>query len=190
MVVLITTSGQVTKRTFQFQTPVDEGLAEFARVYLNERLVGEQLGTRRVAAAFDSADLRPKERAFFDVLRPAFATAGPGDVEGLHLGGTSRLLDNLTRAGAGHLNEVLQMLEERYNLLELLAGALREDGVYLRIGHEMPQPIAAGVLARVHHLRRGQPQPGHGERHRPDADGLPARHLDRAGDSRRSQRVS
>ena len=29
------------------------------------------------------------------------------------------------------------MLEERYNLLELLAEAMREDGVYLRIGHEM-----------------------------------------------------
>ena len=55
--------------------------------------------------------------------RPAFETPGPGDVEGLHLGGTSRLLDNLTRAGAVHLSEVLQMLEERYNLLELLAGA-------------------------------------------------------------------
>jgi heat-inducible transcriptional repressor len=35
---------------------------------------------------------------------------------------------------------VLQMLEERYNLLELLAGALREDGIYLRIGHEMTPP--------------------------------------------------
>ena len=32
------------------------------------------------------------------------------------------------------------MLEERYNLLELLAGVLREDGVYLRIGHEMTSP--------------------------------------------------
>ena len=32
------------------------------------------------------------------------------------------------------------MLEERYNLLELLAGALREDGIYLRIGHEMAPP--------------------------------------------------
>jgi heat-inducible transcriptional repressor len=140
MVVLITTSGQVTKRVFDFPYQVDEGLAEFARVYLNERLVGAQLGTRRVSAVFESPDLRLKERAFLDALRPAFETPGPGDVEGLHLGGTSRLLDNLTRAGAGHLNEVLQMLEERYNLLELLAGALREDGMYLRIGHEMTTP--------------------------------------------------
>ena len=65
-----------------FADPVDEGLAEFARVYLNERLVGSQLGTRRVAAVFESLDLRLKERAFLDALRPAFETPGPGDVRG------------------------------------------------------------------------------------------------------------
>ena len=32
------------------------------------------------------------------------------------------------------------MLEERYKLLELLSEALREDGMYLRIGHEMHAP--------------------------------------------------
>lgn len=141
MVVIITTSGQVTKRMFDFADPVDEGLAEFARVYLNERLVGAQLGTRRTASVFASPDLGPKERAFLAVLRPAFEAPGLGDVEGLHLGGASRLLDNLTRQGAGHLNEILAMLEQRYNLLELLAEAIREDGIYLRIGHEMAQPM-------------------------------------------------
>ena len=140
MVVIITTSGQVTKRIFPLAEAVDEGLAEFARVYLNERLVGAQLGTRRAAGAFESLDLRPKERAFLDTVRQAFETLGPGDVEGLHLGGASRLLDNLTREGAGHLSEVLEMLEQRYNLLELLSQALREDGVFLRIGHEMTPP--------------------------------------------------
>jgi len=140
MVVVITTSGQVTKRVFNLSDAVDEGLAEFARVYLNERLVGAQLGTRRAAAAFESLELRPKERAFLDTVRPAFEAPGPGDVEGLHFGGTSRLFDNLSREGAGHLHEVLEMLEQRYNLLELLADALREDGVFLRIGHEMTSP--------------------------------------------------
>jgi heat-inducible transcriptional repressor len=140
MVVVITTSGQVTKRIFHFDETVDAGLAEFARVYLNERLVGSQLGTRRVAAAFESPDLGHKERAFLFALRGAFDALGPGDVEGLHLGGTSRLLENLDREGVGHLNELLEMLEQRYNLLELLSGALREDGVYLRIGHEIETP--------------------------------------------------
>ena len=140
MVVIITTSGQVTKRVFHLHAAVDEGLAEFARVYLNERLVGAQLGTRRAAAAFESFELRPKERAFLDTVRPAFETPGPGDVEGLHFGGTSRLFDNLSREGAGHLHEVLEMLEQRYHLLELLSDALREGGVFLRIGHEMTSP--------------------------------------------------
>lgn len=140
MVVIITTSGQVTKRIFHFDDPVDEGLAEFARVYLNERLIGSQLGTRHISAVFESPDLRSRERAFVDALRPAFEAPGPGDVESLHLGGASRLLDNLTREGAGHLDEVLEMLEQRYNLLELLADAMRKDGIYLRIGHEMTPP--------------------------------------------------
>ena len=140
MVVIITTSGQVTKRVFHLEQAVDEGLAEFARVYLNERLVGVQLGTRRVAAAFDSLELRPRERAFLETVRPAFETPGPGDLDGLHFGGTSRLFSNLSREGAGHLHEVLEMLEQRYNLLELMSDALREDGVFLRIGHEMAPP--------------------------------------------------
>ena len=140
MVVVITTSGQVTKRVFEFPHPVDEGLAEFARVYLNERLMGAQLGTHLVAAAFESVELRGKERVFLAALRPAFESLGHDAVEGLHLGGTSRLLENLTREGAGHLNELLELLEERFNLLELLSQALREDGLFLRIGHEMDDP--------------------------------------------------
>lgn len=140
MVVLITTSGQVTKRVFSFADPVDDGLASFARVYLNEQLVGAQLGTRRVTEVFESHDLGPTERTFLEALRPAFELPEPGDVEGLHLGGTSHLLERLRHSGASRLSEVLQMLEERYILLELLAGALREDGVYLRIGHELDAP--------------------------------------------------
>ncbi len=142
MVVVITTSGQVTKRIFNVADPVDEGLAEFARVYLNERLVGVQLGTHRVAAAFDDLELDGKESAFLDVVRPAFDTvsAGAGDAEGLHFGGTGRLLEHLDREGATQLNDLLAMLEERYHLLELLSEALREDGMYLRIGHEIGAP--------------------------------------------------
>jgi heat-inducible transcriptional repressor len=140
MVVIITTSGQVTKRIFHFAGAVDEGLAEFARVYLNERLVGGQLGTRRVAAAFESTELRPKERTFLEALRPAFQAIGQGAVEGLHVGGTSRLLDNLTRQGASHLNELLELLEQRFDLLELMSQALRGDGMFLRIGHELEDP--------------------------------------------------
>jgi heat-inducible transcriptional repressor len=148
MVVVIMSSGQVSKRVFSFEERLDAGLASFARAYLNERLVGAQLGTRLVGATFDSADLRGKERSFLAAIRPAFETPA-GDVEGLHLGGASRLVDNLSREGVKHLDELLEMLEQRYNLLELLADALREDGVYLRIGSEMstPQLQACSLVA-------------------------------------------
>ncbi|MEZ5126401.1 MAG: heat-inducible transcriptional repressor HrcA [Thermoleophilia bacterium] len=139
MVVIITSSGQVTKRNFRFVDPIDEGLAAFARVYLNERLVGAQLGTRVVGAAFESPDLKAKEHEFLAALSSAFAAPG-GDADGLHMGGASRLLDNLSRAGAAHLDELVEILEHRINLLELLADVLREDGVYLRIGQEMTTP--------------------------------------------------
>ncbi len=102
--------------------------------------MGAQLGTRRASAAFESAELGGMERAFLDSIRPAFDALNADAVEGLHLDGTSRLLDNLARQGAGHLNELLEMLEERFNLLELLSDALRVDGVFLRIGHEMAPP--------------------------------------------------
>ena len=148
MVVIITSSGQVTKRVFDFEEPVDEGLAGFARAYLNERLIGAQLGTRRVSTTFENRELGGKERQFLTAIRPAFSTS-LGDADGLHMGGASRLVDNLSREGIGRLDELLEMLEHRYNLLELLADALVEDGVYLRIGSEMstPQLQACSLVA-------------------------------------------
>src|SRR5581483_1094403 len=46
MVVVITSTGGVTKRLFTFASPVDPGLADWAASYLNERLVGLGLGAR------------------------------------------------------------------------------------------------------------------------------------------------
>ena len=72
MVVVITSAGRVTKRVFHVERAIDEGLADFARVYLNERLTGKQVGTRVVDSAFSSTELGPQERAFLATLRPAF----------------------------------------------------------------------------------------------------------------------
>ena len=46
MVVLITASGEVSKRMLSFATPVDTGLVEWARAYLNETVAGQKLGPR------------------------------------------------------------------------------------------------------------------------------------------------
>jgi len=140
MVVIITTSGRVSKRVFQLSSRVDEGLVEFARVYLNERLTGFQLGTRAIENAFSSPELGATERSFLAALLPAFRVVVGQDPGALHMGGTSRLLERLSGQGVEHLNDVVAQLEERYNLLELLSGALRGGDIYLRIGHEMNEP--------------------------------------------------
>src|SRR4029453_10298029 len=44
MVVVITSTGGVSKRMFAFERPVDPGLADWAASYLNERLAGLGLG--------------------------------------------------------------------------------------------------------------------------------------------------
>ena len=140
MVVVITSAGRVTKRVFHVERAIDEGLADFARVYLNERLTGKQIGTRAIDAAFSSAELGHPERAFLAALRPAFELVVEQDAGSLHLGGTARLLERLSEQGASHLNDIVALLEERYNLLQLLSEALRGPDLYLRIGREMDDP--------------------------------------------------
>lgn len=144
MVMIIASTGRVAKRVFRFDEPVDEGLVDAMRAYLNERLTGQRLGTRVVDAIFTDPDLGETERAFLAAIRPAFDPVGQLDPERLHMGGTTRLLETLSAQGTPHLDEIVELLEERCNLLELLYDALRQDGLYLRIGHEMQRPSLQG----------------------------------------------
>jgi heat-inducible transcriptional repressor len=140
MVVVITTAGRVIKRVFHVDRPIDEGLADYGRVYLNERLTGKQLGTRVIDSAFESPELGPAEREFLAALRPAFEVVIEEDVGSVHVGGTARLLERLSRQGAGHLDDIVALLEERYNVLQLVSEAARRPGLYLRIGSELQAP--------------------------------------------------
>src|SRR5918992_5042449 len=57
LVVVITSSGTVTKRAFTFEEPVDSGLADWAASYLNERLGGTDLGALTLPSRIFSAEL-------------------------------------------------------------------------------------------------------------------------------------
>src|SRR6476646_5564117 len=48
MVVVITSTGSVTKRVFRFGEPVDPGLVNWATQYLNDRVAGLELGSSRL----------------------------------------------------------------------------------------------------------------------------------------------
>src|SRR5919106_912033 len=72
MVVVITSTGGVAKRSFVFDRPVDAGLAQWASDYLNEAVAGLQLGTGLLRRRFEDPGLSQAEHAFLGALRPAF----------------------------------------------------------------------------------------------------------------------
>src|SRR4051812_32333577 len=72
MVVIITSTGGVSKRVFTFDRPIDQGLAEWAAEYLNEQLVGMGLGARMLHSRLADPTLQPTERTFIDHLAPVF----------------------------------------------------------------------------------------------------------------------
>ena len=140
MVVIITSTGGVSKRVFGFERPVDAGLADWAASYLNERLVGIGLGARALRSRLADATLPPTERAFLEVLSPAFTElAGTADTT-LYFDGAARLMSDYRFQDVSELNALLELLERRVSLLGLLTDALSERDIYVRIGAENAMP--------------------------------------------------
>src|SRR5207248_2514643 len=91
MVVVITSTGGVTKRMFTFDRPVDPGLADWAASYLNERLVGFGLGARMLQKRLHDPSLAHSESDFLEALSPVFTELEVGAQDSLYVDGTSRL---------------------------------------------------------------------------------------------------
>src|SRR5436305_4100915 len=92
MVVIITSTGGVSKRVLAFDSPVDPGLADWAAAYLNEQLVGMGLGARMLHSRLEDPSLPPTERAFIARLAPAFTELAETAEESLYVDGAARLL--------------------------------------------------------------------------------------------------
>jgi heat-inducible transcriptional repressor len=140
MVVVITSTGGVSKRLFTFGRPVDVGLADWAASYLNERLVGLGLGARILHQRLHDPSLSTTEAAFLDDLAPAFIELEEAPQETLYIEGTSRLVRGERFSDVSQLNEVMDMLERRVSLLGVLRQALAERDVLVRIGSENESP--------------------------------------------------
>jgi len=140
MVVVITSTGGVTKRLFTVDEPVDTGLVDWAAAYLNERLVGLGLGARMLAQRLADPTLSPAEQGFLDELAPAFTGLAETAEETLYVEGAARLLREHRFQDLSQLNELMQMLERRVTLLGVLTEALAQRDVYVRIGQENEVP--------------------------------------------------
>jgi heat-inducible transcriptional repressor len=140
MVVVITSTGGVTKRLFTFARPVDPGLADWASSYLNERLVGLGLGARILQKRLHDQSLARSESEFLDALSPVFTELEDGSHDAVYLDGTSRLLSVERLGEVSELNALMDMLERRVTLLAVLQTALNERDVLVRIGAESGVP--------------------------------------------------
>jgi len=144
MVVVITSTGEVGKRVLAFERAVDPGLADWARAFLNERVVGVGVGSHLLESRLRDPSLKGVERAFIATLAPAVTDVGSAPAEALYVGGRARVLTEMRRDLAA-IDALMAQLEERYAILALLRGALARHEVYTRIGQEIPSPDLRGL---------------------------------------------
>jgi len=88
------------------------------------------------------------ERGFLERLAPAFTDLVDTAEDTLYVDGAARLLREHRFQDVSQLNELMTLLERRVTLLGILASALDERGVVVRIGGENEAP-ALRTLAVV-----------------------------------------
>jgi heat-inducible transcriptional repressor len=146
MVVIITSTGGVTKRVIGYEQPVDPGLVKWAGSYLNEVLSGMGLGARMLHLRLFSPDLDDAERRFLETLSRALTELEETAEDTLYVGGAQRLLSEDRLPELAQIGDLMQVLERRVVLLALLQEALdTRTGVYLRIGEENRTPELRSV---------------------------------------------
>ena len=144
MVVVITSTGGVFKRVFALAEPVDTGLALWAGEYLNEQLAGLELGSTALRRRVEDKALSARERAFLELLRPAF-TELAGDEQRLFVGGAASLLGEVRADELEACQRLLEALEKRAAILEMLGETLGSRRPYVRVGGELENPALRDV---------------------------------------------
>jgi heat-inducible transcriptional repressor len=154
MVVIITSTGGVTKRVISYDTPVDPGLVDWASSYLNEALGGLDVGSRALQSR-----LRVEGRAeqeFLRTLAPAFTELEDTAESTLFMEGAARLLSEHRMEELEQIGAIMEVLEHRRALLGVLRQSLAEPSVYLRIGseNEAPELRSMSMVAANYGLAR------------------------------------
>jgi heat-inducible transcriptional repressor len=140
MVVVITSTGGVTKRVISYSSPVDQGLVEWAGSYLNEALGGLDVGSRLLQSRLAPPEVARTEREFLATLAPAFTQLEDTAESTLFMDGAARLLSEHRLQELSQIGALMEVLEHRRALLGVLRQSLAEPNVYLRIGSENAAP--------------------------------------------------
>jgi heat-inducible transcriptional repressor len=144
VVIAIASTGDVARRVFEFDRPVDPGLIEWASSYLNESLAGLGVGSRMIAGRLADPELGQVEAGFVATLGSAF-TELERETADLYMDGASRLLSEAHLSDLPRADELMTALERRAGVLQMLRSSLDERSVFLWIGDENPQPELRSV---------------------------------------------
>jgi heat-inducible transcriptional repressor len=145
VVIAIASTGDVTRRVFEFDRPVDPGLVEWASSYLNEKLSGLGVGARMIASRLRDPELSGVEARFVSTLGTAFTDFVADEGGELYLEGASRLLSEAHLPDLPRADELMTALERRADVLRMLRSSLDERSVFFWIGGENPQPAMRSV---------------------------------------------
>jgi heat-inducible transcriptional repressor len=156
LLVIITSTGGVSKMLATFERAVDPGLVSWAGEYLNERLVGLEVGARVLQQRLSDPSLSATELAFLGRFAPAFGELADESEDSLYVDGTARLFSAGKIGDTVQINELISLLERRVALLRVLRVALGQSGVYVRIGqeNELPAMRSLALVATGYGLAR------------------------------------
>jgi heat-inducible transcriptional repressor len=156
MLVVITSTGGVSKMLTTFAEPVDPGLVNWAGEYLNERLVGSELGARTLSKRLEDTSMGLSERAFLERLAPAFSSLASEAQDTLYVDGAAHLLSDRRLRDVEQINQLMGLLERRAALLRVVRAALSQSDVYVRIGreNELPSMRSLALVAAGYGIAR------------------------------------
>ena len=138
MVVVITSTGGVTKQVLRVSEPVDPGLVAWAGEYLEEQVVGERLGSRTVRRRLQAPELTIRERAFLALIGQTLLEVG-AEVGGpeVFVGGTAGLVEGARAEEVEATMRLVELLERRAAVLELVSEALEPQRPVVHVGPEL-----------------------------------------------------
>jgi heat-inducible transcriptional repressor len=145
MVVVITSTGGVSKRVLALSEPVDTGLTLWAGEYLNDQLAGLELGSTALRRRLEDPGLSPRERELLELLRPAFTGLVGEPDQRLFVGGAASLLSEVRADELEACQRLLEALEKRAAILEMLGETLGSRRPFVRVGEELENPALREV---------------------------------------------
>jgi heat-inducible transcriptional repressor len=144
VLVVITAAGEVYKKVLQLSQAVERGLIEAVAEYLNDCLSGARLGSRLIRSTFNAPGLDDSETRILSILEPTFDELVRTE-RSVFYGGAADMIPAFSGDNVLAARRLLELLDERTDVLELLRETLDSKRPFVRVGRELEEHELEGV---------------------------------------------